>query len=83
MACFCSSFFQFYVHTFHPELVPGVQQGHLLRLVNSDPDYLQTVKMHLRRLEGQAQVVYINRREFDENGNHIYEALVVLGQPEQ
>jgi hypothetical protein len=82
MACFCKSYFQFYFHTFHPDLIPGIQQGHLLRLVNSSAGYLETVKSQLRVLEHKPQVVYMNRREFDDNGNHIYEVLVVLAQPE-
>jgi hypothetical protein len=83
MACFCISFLQFYIHTFTPVLIPGVQQAHLLRLVNSNPPFLESVKHQLRILNDKPQVVYMNRNEFDdEDGDHIFEALVVLAQPE-
>ncbi len=83
MACFCVSFLQFYIHTFNPVLLPGVQQAHLLRLVNSNPPFLESVKHQLRILNDKPQVVYMNRQEFDdEDGDHIFEALVVLAQPE-
>jgi hypothetical protein len=83
MACFCVSFLQFYMHTFDPELVPGVQQGHVLRLVNSNPPFLESVKHELTKLVDKPHVVYMNRQEFDdEEGDHIFEALVVMAQPE-
>ena len=83
MACFCSSFDQFYLHTFHPELLGDITQGHLLILVNTEANYLQTIKIQLRRLEGLPHVVSLSRNEFvGSNGTHIYEVLAVLAQPE-
>jgi hypothetical protein len=51
--------------------------------VNSNPPFLESVKHQLRILNDKPQAVYMNRREFDdEDGDHIFEALVVLAQPE-
>jgi hypothetical protein len=51
--------------------------------VNSNPPFLESVKHQLRILNDKPQVVYMNRNEFDdEDGDHIFEALVVLAQPE-
>jgi hypothetical protein len=52
--------------------------------VNSNPPFLESVKHQLRILNDKPQVVYMNRQEFDddEDGDHIFEALVVLAQPE-
>ena len=85
MACFCTSFHQFYDHTFYAELVPGVQQGHFFRVVNPNPNFLEEIKTNLRELENKPQVVFMNRREFtdwENNDDHIYEVIVVLAQPD-
>jgi hypothetical protein len=79
MACFCGSFEQFYLHTTFTELVPGIQQGHLLRLVNKSPSYLQYIWTQLRTLRELPQFVFMNCNEFDDdNGDHILEVLAVL-----
>ena len=83
MACFCISIAQFYMHTFQPtNLVAGVKQGHLLRLINASAQCIETVRAQLITLDGQPQVVYVNIREDDDtNGDHIFEALVELAPP--
>ena len=81
MACLCLGFFEFYMHTFHPVLVPDIQQGHLLILANASATYLQTVRTQLRMIEAQPHVVFMNIREFHYNQDHIFEVLVVLALP--
>ena len=83
MACFCTSVQQFHEHTFHPVLVPGVQEGHLLRLIGCNASEIETIKAQLRVLHQTPEVVSIKRREFvAKNGDHVFEALVVLARPE-
>jgi hypothetical protein len=51
--------------------------------VNSNPPFLESVKHELTKLVDKPHVVYMNRQEFDdEEGDHIFEALVVMAQPE-
>ena len=82
MACFCRSWIQFYRHTFHPQLVAGVDQAHLLICVNKHPNYIRTIRSEVRNLDNRHYVYYINQREFlNEDGQNVYEVLVVLRSP--
>jgi len=82
MACLCRSWLSFYMHTFHPHLIAGVDQAHLLIVVNNNQDHIRALRREVQRLDTNPNVHYINQREFlNDEGNNVYEVLVVLRLP--
>ena len=77
MTCFCSSALQFYMHTFHPHLIEGVFQEHILVL--TDDSYVQSIKKQLLQLNNP-DVIFINREEHSFPGNYYFRVTVRLGR---